>query len=89
MSLADARAADDAMTKDLARRKATGEFDRRPPAETPASVRRRMAAFLQPYYAAQGCVTRADIKGAGFTEIQIDAHFDEAALLAGLPKMAA
>ena len=89
MSLSDARAADEAMSRDFARRKANGELDRKPPAETSASIRRRMAAFLRPHVAAQGNVTRAEIKGAGFTESQIDAHFEAAALLARLPQMAA
>lgn len=58
--------------------------------EPPAAlVRRRMADVMTRAVSFAGNVTRDDLRAAGFTEMQIDAHAAAAQRLAGLDRMAA
>jgi hypothetical protein len=89
MSLADARAADEAFAKMHEQRgmAGLGPFMTLPPAEKPNVTRARMARFLSDHVAGHGSVTRDDIVAAGFSGDEIESHFTEAKRIARLAQM--
>lgn len=54
------------------------QFMTLPPAEAKHRVRARMAQLISQTYAGTGCVTRGDLKAGGFSDQEIDEHFEEA-----------
>lgn len=91
MSLADARAADDAFARLYEQQQMVGlaPFMKLPPPEKPAVTRARLARFLSQHFAGHGVVTRDDLTAGGFTDAEIAAHFHPAKRIAGLARMAA
>lgn len=90
MSLADARAADDAFAKLHEQQRMVGlaPFMKLPRPERPAVTRARMARFLSQHFAGHGVVTRDDLTAAGFTDAEIGEHFHHAKRIACLAQMA-
>ena len=90
MSLADARDADEALSRLPARRrsKASAAAEAAAAAQGAAAIRARMAGTITTHLTTSGGVTEADLARAGFTPDQVKAHFAAAAELAGAAGMA-
>ena len=83
MSLSDARAFDDAMSR-LPLRAAAPK-----PGPDARTVRRRMAEVITQHLTSSGNVTKGDLERAGFSADEVGAHFAAAARRAGANRIAA